>query len=150
MEQQLANILLYLFATYHILGGVFSLGPQNWTKKFGEKLYSLDFPDQFNPHYQLTVRSLGAFALFTGIISILIATTASPKLKSYFLGIYGVLFLGRAILRIVQRDLFKEAYNIDFDRSLKNVAFNIGLTLFCWYVAYKLYAKSTSLLERFF
>lgn len=150
MEQQLANILLYLFATYHILGGIFSLGPQSWTKKFGEKLYSLDFPDHFNPHYQLTVRSLGAFALFTGISTILIATTASLKLKSYFLGLYGVLFLGRAILRIVQKDLFKEAYNINFERSLKNIAFNIGLTLFCWYVGYKLYAKSTSLLERFF
>jgi hypothetical protein len=150
MEQQLADILLYLFATYHILGGIFSLGPQSWTKTFGEKLYSLDFPDKFGPHYQLTVRSLGAFALFTGISTLLVTTTATPKFKSYFLGLYGVLFLGRAILRVAQKDLFKEAYNISFDRSLKNIIFNVGLTLFCWFVAYKLHAKSTSLLERFF
>lgn len=150
MEQQLANALLYLFSIYHILGGIFSLGPQSWTKKFGEKLYSLDFPEQFNPHYQLTVRSLGAFALFTGISTFMVATTAEIKLKSYFLGLYGVLFLGRAILRIAQKDLFLKAYNITFERSLKNVIFNVGLTLFCWIVAFKLHVKSTSLLERFF
>lgn len=134
MQDQLGNLLLYSFAIYHLLGGIFSLGPQNWTKKFGEKLYSLDFPEQFGIHYQLTVRSLGAFALFTSIASFLVAYIGGNEIRGAFLLLFGGLFLLRAILRIAQKELFLKAYNITFERSLKNITFNCLLTIVSWYI----------------
>lgn len=127
MKLELGNVLLFLNGLYHILGGCFSLGPSKWTKTFGQKLYSLNFPEKFDPRYQLTVRSLGAFALFTGVISWVILFQGKTNLKGLYLAALGILFIGRAILRIVQKELFLEAYNMTFERSKKNVIFNVLL-----------------------
>ena len=129
MKLELGNTLLFLNGLYHILGGCFSLGPSKWTKTFGQKLYSLKFPEKFDSRYQLTVRSLGAFALFTGIISWLVLVQGNSKLKGSYLIILGLLFILRAGLRILQKDLFLEAYNITFERSKKNVIFNTALAV---------------------
>lgn len=139
MELHWGNTLLYAFSIYHLFGGIFSLGPQSWTKKFGEKLYSLEFPEQFGPPYQLTVRSLGAFATFTGLSTLLIIKLGDERIKAAFLFLYGILFIGRAILRLVQKDLFLKAYNITFQRSLKNMIFNCLLAVVCWVVACKMW-----------
>lgn len=127
MKLELGNTLLLLNGLYHILGGCFSLGPSKWTKTFGQKLYDLKFPEKFDPRYQLTVRSLGAFALFTGIISVIVLLVGAPKMKGFYLLILGMLFILRAFLRITQKELFYQAYNITFERSLKNVIFNMVL-----------------------
>ncbi len=130
MKTEWGNLLLLGNAIYHILGGCVSLGPQSWTKMFGQKLYSLEFPDKFDPKYQLTVRSLGAFALFTGVISLLLFLMGHRETKGVFLICLAGLFVLRALLRIFQRDLFLEAYKIDFKRSMKNVIFNFILASF--------------------
>ena len=127
MKLELGNCLLFLNGLYHILGGCFSLGPSKWTKTFGQKLYSLNFPEKFDPRYQLTVRSLGAFALFTGVISWIVLLAGGEKLKGFYLLALGGLFIIRAILRVAQKELFLEAYNMTFERSKKNVIFNLIL-----------------------
>ena len=125
----IGKAILVLSSFYHLIAGIMSIGPSKWLVYFGKKTYSLEIAENFEPRYQLTVRALGKFALFTSSILFYIALYSDKKTQQFVLINLGVLFLIRALLRVLQKELFYKAYKIDFNRSLKNIIFNIILGL---------------------
>lgn len=134
MVGSVVSVILYGSALYHLVAGLMAVGPTKWIKYFGQKTYSMRFPDTFNPRYELTVRALGSFALFTSSICFYAAMCSGNELKKFILINLSLLFLVRALLRVIQKDLFLSAYNITFSRSLKNILFNVILAAFTMFI----------------
>jgi hypothetical protein len=78
-----------------------------------------------------------AVALSFILLSILIL--GSPQQKTFVLAILGLLFFGRAILRIYLKQTIFDAYQLSFKKSLINIIFNIvigSLTLITAYLSF--------------
>jgi len=129
MINTLGIIILSGSCVYHIIAGLAVLGPHSWTRIFGKKLYDLTFPDQFGPQYDICLKALGIFALTLSAFCFRAAISEDIIYRQFTLQVLAALFFGRAIFRIVRRDLFYKAYKIDLKRSLVNIFFNITLAV---------------------
>jgi hypothetical protein len=143
MTKFLLDFILILTSLYHLVAGIFVLGPKKWTQFFGKKTYRLDIPDLYEPRYEIVLRFLGVMAICLSNLLFLIYYEGSEILKVHVLILLGLLFIGRAILRIFLKQTLYDAYQLDFKRSLVNIIFNIIIGMTTLTVAYISYTSKT-------
>jgi hypothetical protein len=125
MILKLGNIIILLTCLYHLIAGIFVLGPKSWTQFFANNTYHLEIPNQYEPRYEVTLRFLGSMAIALSLLLVSILFLGSPLLKTFVLAILGLLFYGRAFLRIYLKQTIIDAYQLSFKKSLTNIIFNI-------------------------
>lgn len=140
MVQNIVTFLLSAFCIYHFVAGSFVLGPHRWIQGFGSKVYRLDIPDKVDPRYFLCLKFLGVMALMVSALTFVITFGEDHVAKVSALVFYAFVFLSRSLLRYAYQKEFVAAYNLEFKRSLKNIVFNIILSLFTLVIAWMSYA----------
>lgn len=140
MVQKLVTFMLSAFGVYHFVAGSFVLGPHRWIQGFGSKVYRLDIPDKIDPRYFLCLKFLGLMALMVSALTFIVAFGDDEIARIGALVFYALLFSSRSLLRYAFQDEFVAAYNLEFSRSLKNIIFNIILSIFTLAVAWMSYA----------
>jgi len=123
------NVLFFLVAFYHFLAGLFVLGPKSWVQIFGKNVYALNVPDKYEPRYEITIKFLGLMALAVSALTLEVLIWPNRNIQTFTLFTLSFLFLSRAIMRIVLRQEFFDAYQLSFKRSLANIIFNSFLSL---------------------
>jgi hypothetical protein len=115
-------------AIYHLVMGSFCLLSLQTLRKVTGKLYALDITEPVDPKLEYGMRPLGAFALTVGSLCLRGAVVEDASYRTWLsLTLIG-LFLLRASFRLLYRDLFARAFNVDFGRNVKNITFNAILS----------------------
>lgn len=135
----LANIIILLFAIYHISVGIPSMLSFPLLRHIGNRLYSLNIPESVDPKYEFTLKPIGCYALTVGFFCLLELFNNSPKQKAIFLLILSFLLVSRAWGRWFYKALFEKAFQVNWQRSRKNVLFNLICSVISCCVAYFLY-----------
>ncbi len=130
MIEQIVTILLALICAYHVVAGAFVLGPKSWIQAFGKKIYALNIPEYYEPRYEVTVKFLGLLAWTVAALASQALIFPDRRLQAFTLFIFSILFFARAILRIILKKPLADAYQLTFKRSLRNIIFNLLLSLF--------------------
>ncbi len=125
------DLLLFLFAIYHLLAGMACLGPKSWMQKFSKQTYSLSVPNQYEPRYDITVKFLGLLSLTLSAHLFCIYFLSELSLKKWCTLIWGITLILRSMLRLFLRKQFFDAYGLIFSRSLLNITLNIFLGIVC-------------------
>ncbi len=121
------KVFFCLVGFYHLVAGAAVLGPSSWLRLFGSKTYSLIIPNTYEPRYIVCTKFLGSMALAVSAFCFVALFVSDIKTQACFLIIFGVLFNVRAYLRYHLRQEMADAYQLTFDRSLKNIVFNVCL-----------------------
>ena len=119
--------ILAASAAYHWPIGILSMVSVRITRKLARALYALDLPENLDPRYEYTWKPLGAYALFTAAIATDALLNTDSPFSAHVLKLLAALYLLRAALRWMYRDLFKRAYGVGLRRNLVNIFFNILL-----------------------
>lgn len=129
MLTEFANIILAGSAVYHLVMGAACVAGFRFIARATRSLYGLRLPEQLDPRLEYAIKPLGAFALWTGVLCALAFVHRDEAwVNGVRLALAG-LFLLRAFFRWSDRDLFRRAFDVDWNRSRWNVAFNVGLAL---------------------
>jgi hypothetical protein len=136
MILKLGNIIIFLTCFYHLVAGIFVLGPKSWTQFFANNTYQLIIPNQYEPRYEVTLRFLGSMAVSLSLLLFSILIMGSLQLKTFVLVILGLLFCGRALLRIYLKQTIIDAYQLSFKKSLTNIIFNFVIGTMTLVTAY--------------
>jgi hypothetical protein len=125
-------------ALYHFLMGVTSMLSVRWVTWISSKLYDLRIPKSLDPGVEYGLKPLGAFALILSIWCTQqgwFADRSGADLTLIKLSL-ALLFILRALFRVVYRDLFERASGVSWRRSRWNVGLNIILSgvliASCW------------------
>jgi hypothetical protein len=137
----LANSILLLTAIYHLIAGLFVLGPKAWLQNFGKNVYSLNIPNNYEPRYEATIKFLGLMALGLSAFVFLIFFQSDLENKIIGLVILSFLFLSRAAMRLLIKETLKDAYDLNFKRSFINILFNTTIAFISFVTAALIYWK---------
>jgi hypothetical protein len=122
---ELGKILMLLSAIYHWVMGPLSMMSVKWTRKIGGSLYSLKLPEELDPRYEYTWKPLGASAVFIAGMATFAYLHPTEVFSVVVLDLLALLYLLRALMRLIYRDLFFRAYGVPFKRNLGNIIFNV-------------------------
>ena len=135
----LTQVILFLFAFYHFAVGIPSVLSTSVIRKVALKLYALEIPEELDPRYEYNLKPLGFYAISIALMCTLELFQKDPLHRSLFLSILAALLIFRALGRFFYRDLVEKAFAINWDRSRKNVIFNLVLALIMGGLAYATY-----------
>lgn len=135
MISNAVNILLVLICLYHFVAGLFVLGPKSWLQLFGKKVYALNIPVKYEPRYEVCIKFLGLMAWTVAALTAQALIWPDKRLQTFTLFTLAFLFLGRAIMRVIMKNVLEDAYQLSFNRSLGNIVFNIMLSLVTMFLA---------------
>ncbi len=133
------QVILFLFALYHFAVGIPSVMSTSVIRKIALKLYALEIPEQLDPRYEYNLKPLGFYAISIALMCTLELFQKDPLHRSLFLSILAALLTFRALGRFFYRDLVEKAFAINWDRSRKNVIFNLVLAAVMGGLAYATY-----------
>ncbi len=111
-------------AIYHLGIGIPSMISLRVTRAMVLKLYKLQIPEINDPKFEYAVKPLGAFAIFTSLLCFRAVTTPDPEFFRFMCFALIVLFILRAVLRFIYRDLVFAAFAVEMRRNLVNIVFN--------------------------
>ncbi len=134
-----AQVILFLFALYHFAVGIPSVMSTSVIRKIALKIYALEIPEQLDPRYEYNLKPLGFYAISIALMCTLELFQRDPMHRSLFLAILAALLIFRALGRFFYRDLVEKAFAINWDRSRKNVIFNLVLAAVMGGLAYATY-----------
>lgn len=120
----LGAFLLAASALYHWPMGILCILSVRTTRRVAGALYSLKLPDQLDPRYEFVWKPLGAYALFTAAVATDAFLHRDSGYAARVLALLAGMYLLRALLRWVYRDLFERAFGVGLRRNLVNIAFN--------------------------
>jgi hypothetical protein len=115
-------------AIYHLVMGGMCLLSLQTLRSISGKLYALNVPDPVDPKFEYGLRPLGAFALVLSLFCFRGALVEDPSYRTFVACVLIFLFMLRATFRLLYRDLFARAFNVDFRRNMKNIVFNAILS----------------------
>lgn len=134
-----ANIIILLFAIYHIGVGIPSILSFSLLRSVGRKLYALNIPETVDPKYEYSLKPLGFYALTMGFVCLAELFSTDKNQKAVFLVILSFLLLSRAWGRFFYKELVEKAFDLPWKRSQTNVLFNILSSFVLLFVAFKMY-----------
>lgn len=132
MLQLWPKIIILLSAIYHLIAGIFVLGPKSWTIFFSKNTYDLKIPEQYEPRYEICLHFLGLMGIALSFHLFIVFYLGSIEVQKFSLITLALLFITRALFRIIYKKLIFDAYQLSFKRSLFNIIFNILLGIFCF------------------
>lgn len=135
----LANIIILIFAIYHIGVGIPTVLSFSVLRKVGERLYALNIPETVDPKYEYSLKPLGFYALTLGFVCIAELFNSNSKQKAIFLLILSFLLLSRAWGRFFYKELVEKAFDLPWKRSQANVLFNIASAIILIALSFRLY-----------
>ena len=109
--------------------GAFTMLSARIARRLAHALYGLKIPETLDPRYEYIWKPLGAFGVFTSWISALALLSSDTFTQRGIL--YGLagLFVARALMRGLHRDLFERAFQVSRRRNLGNILFNVLLAI---------------------
>ncbi len=119
-----ARFIVWGSALYHLGIGIPSMISLRVTRALVLKLYKLKITEVNDPKFEYAVKPLGAFAIFTSLLCFRAALGVDEGFFRFMCLALIVLFMLRAALRLVYRDLVFSAFAVTFGRNLVNIAFN--------------------------
>jgi len=127
----LGDILVSLFAAYHLVTGAVLLGPTRLTRWVAQRVYHLSFPDAIDARYDYSNKIVGLYSIYVGAIGLL-AVFLGGIVGAWIL----MSFLGLSLLRIFvgiyYRHLTHRALGQSVNRVYKKAAINLILLLFMY------------------
>ena len=129
MIHELASIIVAGSAVYHLVMGVSCVAGVSFIASATRFLYRLELPERLDPRLEYSIRPLGAFAIWTGLVCLLSFTHRDESWSEWIKIFLAVLFLLRAAFRFFGRQLFFQAFSVPWERSRWNVALNIFLSV---------------------
>ena len=119
-----AHGIVWGSAIYHLCIGIPSMISLRVTRAMVLKLYKLQIPEVNDPKFEYAVKPLGAFAIFTSLLCFRAVLAVDEGFFRFMCLALIVLFMLRAVLRLIYRDLVFAAFAVGFRRNLVNIAFN--------------------------
>ncbi len=128
LVHQLALFIIAASSVYHLVMGSLCLLNRRWVGKLAKLFYKFEMPEKSHAGFEYAMKPLGLFAIFTGLICAIALVEPGQWVAGLKVSL-AVLFVGRALVREIYKDLLYEAFAITSERSRWNIYLNMALSL---------------------
>ena len=127
LVHQLAFFIVAASSLYHLVMGSLCLLNRRLVGRLAKFFYKFEMPEKSHAGFEYAMKPLGLFAIFTGLVCAIAVVNPGPWVIGLKVSL-AVLFVGRALVREIYKDLLYEAFAITSDRSRWNIYLNMVLS----------------------